>query len=87
MRPGGEDIPVRGHSMQEKIVAYLIGGLEIHEVEEVETALASDPTAADLLERLRRRILLLQLDKEERIEVPSGLAHRTCRQLRFMMQG
>ena len=67
--------------MQDRLLAYLLGGLDADEINEVEVTLERDAVAAELIEQMRAAVLLLQFDKEL-FEAPTGLAQRTSRRLR-----
>lgn len=63
---------------REHLLGYALGALDHHDHSEVERALRSDPRMMEELERVRRHVALLELDRELH-EPPHGLAHRTCR--------
>jgi hypothetical protein len=63
--------------MREDLVGYLIGALEPHEAAAVEAQLSRDEKLRFDLERLRRSLSILEVNREQ-FEPPSGLAARTC---------
>jgi len=67
--------------MQDKLVGYLLGALEIEEILFVEQALASDAEARHHLELLRLALAPLEPIRQE-ANVPEGLAQRTCLRIR-----
>lgn len=67
--------------MEDKLVGYMIGALEIEEILLVEQALEADPAVVQQLEVLRLAIEPLQYAAEP-VDPPVDLAARTCQRIR-----
>ena len=66
--------------MQDELLGYLLGALDVEDLLRVESYLEAAPHARVHLEVLRRGLLPLKAD-DGHVEPPNGLAHRTCRTL------
>jgi hypothetical protein len=67
--------------MQDKLLGHLLGVLEIDETLQVERSLVQDAEARSQLEILRLALSLLEAARGD-VEVPAGLALRTCQRIR-----
>ena len=67
--------------MQEKLVEYLLGALEVEEVSLVQQALQWDVEVSRQLDILRLGLAPLEGDRDH-VEPPPGLAMRTCERIR-----
>jgi hypothetical protein len=67
--------------MQDKLLGYLLGALEIDETLLVEQSLAQDAEARSQLEILRLALSPLETVRCD-VEAPAGLAIRTCQCIR-----
>jgi anti-sigma-K factor RskA len=67
--------------MQDKIIGYLLGALEVEETTYVEEVLKTDTEARRQLEVLRIGLVPFEGDREH-VEAPARLAIRTCQRIR-----
>ena len=72
--------------MQEKLLEYLIGVLEIEETTALEQALTGDAELQTDLELLRLALAPLASLRRD-VDAPEGLAVRTCLRIRENWQG
>ena len=67
--------------MQDKLIGYLLGALEVEETTSVEGVLDVDLEARRQLEILRSGLVPFSGDCKH-VEAPGGLATRTCQRIR-----
>jgi len=67
--------------MQNELIGYLLGALDVAEHDAVDQHLQSNAEARCQLEILRRCLLPLAIAYED-CEIPGGLAERTCLRIR-----
>lgn len=67
--------------MQDKLIGYLLGALEVEEASQVEQLLAADEELRRQLEVLRLGLAPLAGDREH-VDAPAQLAMRTCQRVR-----
>jgi hypothetical protein len=67
--------------MQDKLLGYLLGTLEIEETLLVEQSLVEDSEARSQLEVLRLALIPLESARCD-VDAPVGLALRTCQRIR-----
>jgi len=66
--------------MHDELIAYLLGGLDVEELEQLEIHLAARPEMHSYLKILERGLEPLEADEGE-VDPPPGLAVRTCQHL------
>lgn len=67
--------------MQDKLIGYLLGALEVDETTHIEHVLRAESEARRQLEVLRMGLAPLEGDCKH-VAAPSGLAARTCQRIR-----